>query len=121
MEPLALSMLQCPSVSRHASAPRERALSVKAVSPRRICCSAWLVATEANIDLAIHKLPFPRRSELRHEVLKIPAVFRCIFEPCQEVESFPKITTMMQSPGDGGKIHKADCNMVRLLLKDGSA
>ena len=48
-------------------------------------------------------------------------MFRCIFEPREEVERLAKLPTVVQAPGDGRQIFQADADMARLFLEDGTA
>jgi hypothetical protein len=48
-------------------------------------------------------------------------MFRCIFEPREEVERLAKLPTVMQAPGDGRQIFQADADMARPFLEDGTA
>src|SRR5262245_21636161 len=48
-------------------------------------------------------------------------MFRCIFEPREEVERLAKLPTVVQAPGDGRQIFQTDSDMARLFLEDGTA
>src|SRR5215469_4134702 len=89
---------------------------------RRLPASAInLNARQADIDLTINIAPLLRIPQSTHQLFKGFAMFRCIFEPCEEVERLAKLPTVVQPPGDGRRIFQADADMARPFLEDGTA
>src|SRR5215469_9461495 len=56
------------------------------------------VARQTDIDLTIDVIPFRSVPEFEHQLLKIIAPLRSIFEPGQEVERFAEFAAVMQAP-----------------------
>src|SRR5262249_52362587 len=89
---------------------------------RRLRASTMnLNARQADIDLTIDIPPPLRIPQSTHQLFEGFAVFRCIFEPREEVERLAKLPTVKQAPGDGRQIFQTDADVARLFLEDSTA
>ena len=67
---------------------------------RRLRASAMnLNARQAAIDLTINIAPLLRIPQSTHQLFEGFAMFRCIFEPCEEVERLAKLPTVVHGHG----------------------
>src|SRR5499427_8948063 len=80
-----------------------------------------LNARQADIDLTVNIAPLLRIPQSTHQLFEGFAMFRCIFEPREEVEGLAKLPTVVQAPGDGRQIFQADAYVARLFLEDSAA
>jgi len=74
-----------------------------------------------DVDLAVDIVPLLRIPQSAHQLFEGFAMFRCIFEPSEEVERFAKLPTVVQAPGNGRQVFQADADVARLFLEDGTA
>src|SRR6516162_8763043 len=80
-----------------------------------------LNARQADIDFTVNIAPLLRIPQSTHQLFEGFAVFRCIFEPREEVERLAKFPTVVQAPGDGRQIFQAAADVARLFLEDSTA